>query len=173
MGEAMTESRGKNRTFRDRGEPLLVKFFNRVDKTDGCWIWKGNRSAEGYGQFSHKGTYHCALAHRVSFSIHIGAIPDGLYVCHTCDNPICVNPRHLFLGTHSDNMTDMKLKGRAAIAKGEAHRAHVLTEGQVLEIKALLEQGRRGLPRELAARYGVSRATIEGIKNGRTWRHLQ
>ena len=94
-----------------------VRFWKKVQKyqSDECWIWQGSKTSAGYGQLwvDCKQVY----AHRVSWEIHYEVIPDGMFVCHTCDNPICANPRHLFLGTASDNMRDMVAKGRNHNAK--------------------------------------------------------
>lgn len=91
----------------------IAKFWARVDTTGDCWTWTGRLNEHGYGQtpFTSAGT---RKAHRVSWMIHNGAIADGLCVCHRCDTPSCVNPAHLFLGTHLDNMRDMASKGRGA-----------------------------------------------------------
>lgn len=100
-------------------KPLEHKLFSKIikDNTSECWEFK-IRHTNGYGQIHHSGK--CLLAHRVSWQIHNGEIPEGMFVCHTCDNPPCVNPDHLFLGTHSDNMIDMYVKGRGAKRKRNA-----------------------------------------------------
>lgn len=87
------------------------RFWERVQKTDDCWLWTGSTDKDGYGWFWVDGK--TATAHRFSYALHNdGAIPDGLYVCHSCDNPPCVNPDHLWLGTNQDNMDDCARKGR-------------------------------------------------------------
>lgn len=91
--------------------PIKSRFFKHVKKTDGCWIWTGYCQKNGYGTI-HCGKGSIKRAHRISYEIHCGKIPDGLYVCHKCDNPSCVRPDHLFLGTQLDNIRDCISKGR-------------------------------------------------------------
>ena len=99
------------RTFEER-------FFDKVHKTSSCWIWTGSKNRKGYGQmsFGRRGTKP-VQAHRASWCIHFVYLPKGLWVLHRCDNPSCVNPRHLFLGTAQDNTDDMFRKGRASWQK--------------------------------------------------------
>lgn len=146
-----------------------------------CIEWAGWRDRDGYGR-SHRwqGT------HRLAWIEANGPIPDGMVVCHRCDNPPCVNVAHLFLGTVADNNRDRALKGRSAHNKvprpGEANGRALLTEQQVREIVATYQrEGRRlravprvGLTRrQLADRYGVSVPTIDAILSGRNWRHIK
>jgi len=92
-------------------EPMEVRFWRFVNKTDECWLWQGAKVGQGgYGNFGVDKKHH--LAHRVSYELANGPIPDGMWVLHRCDNPPCVNPDHLFLGTRSDNMKDAHQKGR-------------------------------------------------------------
>lgn len=92
-----------------RGSPQ-IRFWPKVDKSENCWLWRGSRQTHGYGTFYYQGTMH--LSHRISWILTYGEIPTGLCVLHKCDNPPCVNPQHLFLGTHVDNMIDRERKGR-------------------------------------------------------------
>lgn len=136
----------------------------RVLVEDGCWAWQGRLDTRGYGMFPR----HQLRAHRASYAVFKGAIPDGLHVLHSCDNPRCVNPGHLFLGTHQDNMRDKTLKGRAHGAHpGEAHAMAKLTEAQVLAIRA-----DRRIHRLIAVDYSVGRRTIGDIKLRRCWSHI-
>lgn len=93
-----------------RGGSVESRFWSKVQKTDDCWLWRATRFPKGYGQIKIKGRRR--LAHRVAWELTNGPIPDGLQVCHHCDNPPCVRPDHLFLGTQSDNIQDAVSKGR-------------------------------------------------------------
>lgn len=149
--------------------PLADRFhaFVRVpDDPDGCWTWTGAR-VRGYGQFQvRRGTTR--RAHRVSWELANGAIPDDLYVLHRCDNRGCVRPDHLFLGDHLDNMRDAVQKGRMTGPRGEAQGRHILTAEQARIIKTSRETGR-----VLAARYGVSESTVSKIRRGTNWAHVE
>jgi hypothetical protein len=93
-----------------RWKPLINRFLENVNKTESCWIWTGYKQSNGYGQIGVN--YKNKLAHRVSYEIHIGKIPDGFLVRHSCDNPSCVNPSHLLLGTQKQNLEDMYFRER-------------------------------------------------------------
>lgn len=138
----------------------------------GCWLWTGapvDRKSE-YGRFAFAGTQE--RAHRVSWFMHHGPIPSGLHVLHRCDNPACVNPDHLFLGTNEDNVADRVAKGRSGwqARKGEAHPMRKLTEQQVRSIRRRCARGERGS--DLAREYGLNRATVSEIVSRRKWRHV-
>lgn len=165
------------------------RFWARVEKTDECWLWTAYRLRSGYGWLRVNKVGW--LAHRRSWALCNGSIPDGLFVLHRCDNPSCVRPDHLFLGTHQDNMTDMATKGRGAHGEGHGMRKHPerhpsvtvperlargervntarLTRGQVDEIRALHAAG--GVTaKALGERFGVTPSNISQIVRGRTWR---
>lgn len=97
-------------------QPIEKRFWRKVQKSDGCWEWQGSKNAQGYGVITEGGKI--IKAHRVSYRLHYGDIPDGLFVCHHCDNPCCVRPDHLFTGTALDNALDMRNKGRRAKKSG-------------------------------------------------------
>jgi hypothetical protein len=136
----------------------------------GCWEWQVSRHPQGYGRF--RIGKHVYYANRVAWTIRYGAIPDGLSVLHTCDNPPCCRPSHLFLGTYGDNSRDAMSKGRHYTGSLEkAHEAaRTLTEQQVREIIALLDTDL--LQREIAALYGIHQVTVSKINRRIRWRHL-
>ena len=130
-------------------EHIEQRFFNKVDKTYGCWNWIAHKNPAGYGRITvNRKDY---TAHRMSWILHKGAIPGGLFVCHHCDNPACCNPNHLFIGTNRDNRRDSVKKGRqhkpkysdlyvatGKLQRGEDNPAAVLTEEKVREIVSFI-----------------------------------
>ncbi len=147
---------------------LIVRFWRKVSKGDGCWEWTGAINGHGYGFISAAIGHKKLLAHRASWMINKGPIPEGMLVCHHCDNRSCVNPDHLFIGTHNDNSLDKLSKGREA--RGERSGSSKLVDAQVLEIRELLKVF---TATEIARRFHVSCNAILKIKNGRTWSHLE
>ncbi len=136
---------------------------------DECWPWSGATQHGGYGCLNENDRQ--IRAHRRAWQYANGAIPAGMQVLHRCDNPPCCNHAHLFLGTHADNMRDMFAKGRRTAALGESNGKSVLTEDQVREIKRTYK-GRRGERKELLAKYGIAKGTLQAIMEGKTWRHV-
>lgn len=130
---------------------------------NGCWEWQAYKLPRGYGLFSFCG--QDALAHRVAYELFVGPLGENKDVMHSCDNPSCVNPDHLSLGSRKDNMQDAKKKGR--MRQGETHGRSVLTDAQAKEIKEA-----SGFQREIAEKYGVSQTTVWEIKSGRKRQHL-
>jgi len=154
--------------------PISVRFWPKVEKTPTCWNWTAFKDKNGYGQIGSGDRSKHEYSHRVSYVLAYGEIPKGMHVLHKCDNPSCVRPDHLFLGTHVDNMQDMTKKGRgkqiAAGRKGETNGNHRLTTDQVVEIKKGLAKGES--QREMARKFGVSKTLIYYIKLGKTWAHI-
>jgi HNH endonuclease len=137
-----------------------------LDHNSGCWLWMGGLNGNGYGRFRVNGVLE--YAHRRSWKIHKGSIPHGMNVLHRCDNPPCINPDHLFLGTQSDNVRDTETKGRGNHPRGSQVHTAILTEKQVREILA----SKLG-PRALGRIYGVSHVAVVRIKSGKNWKHLR
>lgn len=154
----------------------MQRFESRwmAEPMSGCWLWFGCQSkADGRGRISINGKEE--YAPRVSWLIHRGAIPEGLCVLHACDNPPCVNPDHLFLGTLVDNWDDMRRKGRGDCGRGSGNGLAKLREEDVREIRRFHQ--RSGLSvceasRRLTKRFKVHPVTIEYILRGRTWKHV-
>lgn len=155
------------------GDPdgLERRFWSKVVKAGvgECWEWSGYRMPNGYGTINSGGRHgRPLLAHRVSYAINNGEIPQGKYVCHSCDNRKCVNPRHLWLGSHADNMKDASEKGRMRRDQQATRRSHIgLTEGDIREIhRRYLEEG---TPTAIASEYGITRQHVFRIGTGRCW----
>lgn len=182
--------------------PLHEKFHGRyvVDEVTGCWNWTRGKFRHGYGAIAHG--KRTLKAHRVSYMLHIGEIPEGMLVCHKCDNPQCVNPEHLFLGTPKDNTQDMILKGRKVVLRGEDNPMHhcigernhfygrthsddsksAISAHQLgskhkfakLDEAAALDIYSRPNERicDLARKHGVSNAAVWQVRNGYSWTHV-
>lgn len=147
-----------------------VEMQTREDLETGCHVWTGAKERCGYGQIKINGK--TVRVHRWIFAREFGEIPDGQYVLHHCDNPSCINPTHLFLGTQRENMLDMVAKGRGGHPRGAAHTRPMakLTEDGVRLIRALVQDGM--LQSEVARVVGASRACISDVMTGKTWRHV-
>ena len=147
-----------------------ARFWAKVSKTDGCWLWTGAK-LKGYGLFrvpeSEGGMPFMMRAHRISYSLH-GGVPlaYGLVVCHSCDNPSCVNPSHLFVGTMADNMKDAANKNRMCKNSGEKSHYHKLNLDQVSEIKSL-----KGVVSgtKVADKFGIGSTQVYRIWRGECW----
>lgn len=164
--------------------PLAASFWERVQKSPdvaGCWTWTGTKTRQGYG-ILHTATENrkTVLAHRVSWLLNKGPIVGSLYVLHHCDNPPCVRPDHLFLGTHTDNVEDARVKGRFVgkqfpfpVKRGVAVNTAKLNEELVRQIRveARVNGGTKSM-RQLARDYHVTLPTIRGALHRKTWRHV-
>lgn len=145
----------------------IDKFMDKVVKlSSGCWEWVGYTDPTGYGKLGENGTIK--LVHRYAYEQLVGSIPPNMCICHHCDNPKCVNPDHLFAGTHNDNLTDMCKKGRQGNQAGVANGNSKLDENQVAEIRRGLRLGQT--QKSLALEFGVSRGAICNIATGKRWR---
>ncbi len=144
-------------------------FWNGMIKKDenDCWIWVRCNNGSGYGITTLKGIRY--LTHRLAYEITYGAIPKGMYVLHTCDNPSCCNPKHLKLGTQFDNMKDMTDKKRRVV--GEDSHYSKLSEKHILEIRELYSTGNY-TQRELSKRYNISFQGIHVIVKRKSWKHI-
>lgn len=163
----------------------IERFMSKVQESGDCWLWTARTKPKGYGMFdvSHEGRERTLLAHRFAYEVSNGEIPEGLMVLHTCDTPSCVNPQHLFLGTHRDNMDDMISKGRSTrgernptklypdrVTRGVQHPKTHLTENDVCDIRWQRALGHT--LREIGERYGMTTGAIHSIVARKTWRHV-
>lgn len=147
------------------------RFEARVKKGDGCWEWQGATGKNGYG-YMRMPMIGARPAHRLAWEFANGAIPDGLFVLHSCDNRACVNPEHLWLGTNKDNLRDAKTKGRCrgGLFQGELHCMAKLSREQAQAIRAARDNN--GAIQCLADQYGITYSHAKDIAAGRSWKHL-
>jgi hypothetical protein len=155
---------------------MSERFWSKVDRRgpDECWPWVGARLESGYGRFKLSNQRKLVPAHRFAWELENGDWPEGMFACHHCDNPWCVNPRHVFPGTPLDNMRDMHAKGRAKCGfgspKGEAHPCHKLTAEEVDLIRMTWETLRWGVTyKSVAKAFNVSPALVRFIVIGKAW----
>lgn len=142
---------------------LVDRFNEKVQRTDTCWLWLGHIQKNGYGQIHANGG--AAWAHRVSYELHVGPIPAGMLVCHSCDNRRCVNPAHFFLGTIADNARDAMMKQRVAV--GDRNRHARLSSSDVASI---MQMAGNGIDKPtLMQRFGISRSHLNAILRGVFW----
>lgn len=142
--------------------------FVRKSEGDGCWEWNGHRNAKGYGHISVVG--NLVLAHRHAWALTHGPIPEGMFCLHHCDNPPCVRPDHLYIGTKKDNARDRSLRGRGCDSRGELHPSAKLSAAQVREIRVRRASGER--TSRVAKDYSVSPQLVSAIHYRRIWRHI-
>jgi len=180
-------AKAKFRTIPELSAHQSKSFHGNIDKRgiDECWPWTGRimkKQSCQYGTFCITKPFGEIPAHRLSFKLHSGIDPAHLWVLHRCDNPICVNPSHLFLGTFQDNVDDMVRKGRHMHGDGhylrqhprcgQAHNRASLTDAEALEIKSIYPAGGH-TQKALGQRYGVSEACIQKIVSGKNYSHLK
>lgn len=178
----------KPKNWRARGPGRKEIFWSKVDK-DGeipkhmphlgkCWNWTASTDGHGYGVSCFGTPAKKIMCHRLSWIKSVGEIPVGLWVLHHCDNPLCVNPKHLWLGTRQDNTDDMISKGRhchgeesSKLRRGELHPRHKLTNEQVVEIRKAYKP-REVTLKQLAKKYDTNHTTISRIAKGEIWTHI-
>lgn len=155
-------------------EAAAVRFWSRVQKSEGCWEWQGHILPSGYGAVMAPcaDKRHPMRAHRLAYELAVGPIPEGLHVLHHCDNPRCVNPEHLWLGTHADNMGDRGRKGRARLQarRGEAVPMAKLTDEQVREIRRRYAAGETQTA--LGKEFGTAQNNVSDIVLRKRWTHI-
>jgi hypothetical protein len=154
--------------------PFSERFWALVEKGPGCWNWKGcDDGQQGYGRIKYE--QRNIGAHRASWLLHFGEIPDGLHVCHGCDNPKCVRPEHLFLGTNEENRADCVAKGRQKCGdnRGSRHGMSKVTEVDVKAIRAAYIPQKHGNKAKIAAQFGISESAVVQIIWRKRWQHLE
>jgi len=138
----------------------MCRFMSYVNKQEDCWIWTGKKNKRGYGQLCFKDNMS-AIASRVSYELFKGPIEEAKFICHTCDNPSCVNPDHLWAGTHIENMMDMTEKGR---------QSSKITNIDAFKIRKMWEEGYS--QEVIAKKYSISSGTISNIVHRKSWKHV-
>lgn len=148
----------------------LKRFWARVQKSDDCWLWTGYiERADGYGRYYLEGSRRKVGAHRIAYELTYGPVPANLYICHHCDNPPCVRPDHLFVGSQADNVADCIDKDR--FVSGERNGMAKLTEADVRAIRERYQQG--GVThQQLANELGVTKTLVGLIVRGKVWKNL-
>jgi hypothetical protein len=164
VNSGKTTCRGREIFYHDPADKLRVNSQRQGD----CIEWTGSKNAKGYGRTTFLGKMK--LTHRVAYELVHGPISDDMRVCHRCDNPPCINPDHLFLGTQADNVSDMFKKGRGHDRRGEGHAQVKLTNAQVIEIRRCHAAGES--MKSLATRYNYNMGSMWSLLKGRTWSHL-
>jgi hypothetical protein len=148
------------------GLPDRIEDKISPEPNSGCWCWLGGVDKDNYGRAWDSRLQRDAKAHRLVYELLVGPIPADRQLCHTCDNPYCVNPEHMFVGTNLENCEDCKAKGRNNV--GVRHGSSKLSEAEVISIRASSDPARK-----LAAEMGISLATIYHIRSRRVWKHLE
>jgi hypothetical protein len=146
------------------------RFWAKVNKTDTCWLWTASKDRDGYGQFRFNGT--TVKAHRVVIQLEGSDIPSGMCVLHHCDNPGCVNPDHLYIGTPKQNTGDMIERGRSKYVgqKGEAHGCAKLCE---LDVRLIRDLAETSTQQEIADWFGIAQSHVTNIVNHKSWAHVK
>ena len=149
-------------------KPIEERFWPKgsVGNDGNCWIWNGPVNGNGYGGLTVSGKV--IQVHRISWQLHYGDIPAGMCVCHKCDNPLCVNPKHLFIGTPKDNSRDMTVKGRSSY--GRKNGRAILSPDDILKIRERYLSGER--PIDLSREYGVTSTNIIRIGKRKLWKYI-
>jgi HNH endonuclease len=151
---------------------LSDRFWNKVKKTNTCWLWTAGQQGNGYGTFRTKNPRRHVLAHRMAWELTYGPIPEGKQVCHHCDTRHCIRPDHLFLGTQCDNIRDAFRKGRFPVNhgkwnKGEVNGSAKLTAADVTKIRSMT-----GTQQEIANIFGINQSHVSRIKRCSSWNHM-
>ena len=142
---------------------VLNRFWSKVDKPSNCWTWTSSTNPAGYGDFNFHGK--TMLAHRLAWILTNGEVPDGMFVLHHCDNPACVNPEHLFLGRHIDNMHDCRRKNRTGRLCGDDSHHSKVTAADIREMVRLYES-KEANQAQIADKYNIHPATVSRLVRG-------
>ncbi len=164
---------GMNLEYNMEKQDLSQRFWSKVEKTDSCWFWTGHKNRKGYGHITID--KYPFRAHRVAYCMEFGEIPKGLFVCHSCDNPSCVNPSHPFLGSPADNAKDMANKGRAhkwsGQRAGENNPFSKINDSTAIKILRSYKNGTR--ISTIARDMGIPRSTVDCVARGISWKHIK